>query len=258
MRELTIAELLGVWERGQDRPPVERALGLLAAACPETGAEALAELSLGERDSRLLALREWTFGPRLAGVAACPACGERVELDFEAARLRAQAAATPRPATAPAAATEPAPCVTPSGHAVRFRLPSSRDALAVAGSGSLEEARRLLLSRCLLESRSAAGEPVPAAMLSAEDLAAVMAHIAAADPLAEVEISLDCPGCAYRWEVGFDIVSYFWDEIEAWVGRVLADVHRLASAYGWSEAEILAMSPWRRRRYLDLVAAQAS
>jgi hypothetical protein len=31
-------------------------------------------------------------------------------------------------------------------------------------------------------------------------------------------------------------------------------VHSLASAYGWSEAEIVRMSPMRRQRYLELVS----
>ena len=36
-------------------------------------------------------------------------------------------------------------------------------------------------------------------------------------------------------------------------GALLHEVHRLASAYGWSEAQILALSPARRAQYLALV-----
>ena len=39
------------------------------------------------------------------------------------------------------------------------------------------------------------------------------------------------------------------------VARILREVHTLAAAYGWSEAEILALSPARRRVYLELAAA---
>jgi hypothetical protein len=35
----------------------------------------------------------------------------------------------------------------------------------------------------------------------------------------------------------------------------LREVHVLASANGWSEAEILALSPQRRQRYLEIVTA---
>src|SRR5918912_1469103 len=42
--------LLGVWERGRGRHPVDQALLLIAAADPDAPAEELASLSLGERD----------------------------------------------------------------------------------------------------------------------------------------------------------------------------------------------------------------
>ena len=38
-------------------------------------------------------------------------------------------------------------------------------------------------------------------------------------------------------------------------GATLAEVHALAAAYGWTEAEVLALSAARRRAYLELVGA---
>jgi hypothetical protein len=49
------------------------------------------------------------------------------------------------------------------------------------------------------------------------------------------------------------VVAYFWSEINAWAYRLLGEVHSLASAYGWREEDILAMSPWRRHVYLEMV-----
>jgi hypothetical protein len=49
-------------------------------------------------------------------------------------------------------------------------------------------------------------------------------------------------------------VSFFWNEINTWAYRMLRDVHALATAYGWREADIVAMSPWRRQVYLDMVS----
>ncbi|HEX2516118.1 MAG TPA: phage baseplate protein, partial [Chloroflexota bacterium] len=37
--------------------------------------------------------------------------------------------------------------------------------------------------------------------------------------------------------------------------RLLREVHTLARAYGWREAEILALPGRRRQTYLDLVGA---
>ena len=53
----------------------------------------------------------------------------------------------------------------------------------------------------------------------------------------------------------FDIVSFFWREIEEFAIRTLREIHALARAYGWAEDQILALSPTRRRCYLEMVGA---
>ena len=42
---------------------------------------------------------------------------------------------------------------------------------------------------------------------------------------------------------------------DAWAQRALSDVHLLATRYGWSEREVLALTPARRARYLAMVSA---
>src|SRR3954471_8382071 len=124
MRVPSAAELLDAWERGLPRPAVERALLLLAAACPDAPPDALARLSIGRRDARLLSLRDKTFGPRLVCQAACPGCGERLEMTFASADIRAEA-------------TDDSPAemaVHAAGRAVRFRLPNSEDLGTIAGA----------------------------------------------------------------------------------------------------------------------------
>ena len=73
------------------------------------------------------------------------------------------------------------------------------------------------------------------------------------DPQADIRMSLNCPHCSHQWEVQFDIETYLWTEINWWAKRILRDVHILASAYGWSEYEILNLSPIRRQAYLNMV-----
>jgi hypothetical protein len=51
----------------------------------------------------------------------------------------------------------------------------------------------------------------------------------------------------------FDIGGYLWEELDAWAHRVARDVHVLASAYSWSEDDILGMTAERRGTYLDLI-----
>jgi len=63
MRRLSVQEMIGVWEKGELRSPVDQALLLLQAGEPEESLSDLAKLHVGERDRRLLQLREKTFGP---------------------------------------------------------------------------------------------------------------------------------------------------------------------------------------------------
>jgi hypothetical protein len=68
-----------------------------------------------------------------------------------------------------------------------------------------------------------------------------------------VLLDFTCPGCNYQWQSLFDITAFFWQEIAAFVKRLLREVHTLAKAYGWREADILAMSHQRRQFYLEMV-----
>ena len=84
---------------------------------------------------------------------------------------------------------------------------------------------------------------------------AVIRELAAGDPQAEVLLSLRCPACEHEWSTPFDILAYLWDEIDDWARRLLSEVHTLASAYGWSERDVLGMSARRRRLYLEMSEA---
>jgi hypothetical protein len=238
MQTLSAAELLVVWERGREQRPYQRALALLAVANPELAPEALAALSIGERDAALLTLREWMFGPQIASIADCPACGARLDLVFGAADIRAGH----RPA--PASLT-----LSVGGYDLRFRLPNSADIAALDAAPG--DQRQLLLARCLFDVRTATGSSLD--RLPSEVEAALLQHMAAADPLSDVQLALGCPACSHEWQALFDIVAFFWSEIETWAYGMLREIHVLASAYGWREADILALSPRRRRMYLELI-----
>src|SRR5262249_47627345 len=79
MRPLAASDILKVWEQGEKQPAVDRALTMLAFACPELSDTELAELSIGQRDARLMELRELTFGSRVDGLTTCERCRIRVE-----------------------------------------------------------------------------------------------------------------------------------------------------------------------------------
>ena len=242
MRVPSAAELLDLWECGVQQPLAWRMLSLLASAHPEETAADIAALPIGRRDARLLALRARLFGPTLTMVASCPGCGERLQSALAVSDLASEpgdTASTPQ-------------VLDLDGYRVRFRVPASADLLALSPGMESLRARQVLLSRCLLDTRLAGGEPVHPDALPERVVAAVCAQMSAADPQADVELNLSCPSCAGTWSTTFDIAGFLWKEIHAWAKATLRGVHGLARAYGWRESDVLALSPTRRQIYLEL------
>jgi hypothetical protein len=251
MMALSASELLAVWEQGQGRSPIACALLLLTAASPDLSP---AKLSIGRRDALLLSLREWLFGSRLVSLAVCPGCSRSVEVGFDLSEVRVAAdGAQPEALT-----------VRSGGYEARFRLPNSEDLEAVvtdAKTAAAGSAPGSLLSRCLLEARRTGRKQPSTPVESARELppalvAAIAEKMEQADPQANVRLNLSCADCGRRWQAVFDIASYLWSEIDHWARRVLRETHLLASAYGWREADILAMSALRRRLYLEMVLSR--
>ena len=242
MHALFAPELLEAWEWGLGQPPLQRALTLLAAACSETPREVLERLSLGQRDAHLLTLREWTFGPQLPSLATCHGCQERLELTLSLADLRLVPAAEPGETLS----------LNVGGYALCFRLPNSQDLVMIAHQLDVPTARQILFERCLLTAHLD-GQQQSANQLPPQIVDAIVEHMGRADPQANIQLALVCPQCGHQWQVTFDIASFFWSEINAWAHRILREVHILASRYGWSERDILALSPWRRQFYLNVV-----
>ena len=238
MRPLTAARLLRVWERASQRTAVERALLLLVAACPESSVDELARLSISERDSLLMSLRESTFGPQVVGRVACEKCNECLEVAFNIADIRGDSPHHSESYSLDAA-----------GYEVHFRLPNSED---VTRACDLDDAEAALLQRCVLRVKKN-GVEESSRDLPAEVAAIINTRMAAADPQTQVEVALSCVACRHKWSVAFDIVQYFWNEVNAWANRMLREVHTLASAYGWREDEILSLGPQRRQFYVRLI-----
>jgi hypothetical protein len=235
------AALLAAWERTLAVARPWREVALLAAASGEP-AEGIARLPVGERDRRLLVLREGAFGSRLECETACPACGARLELELTAAEIRL-----------PPLDIQPSDLrMADDGTVLTFRLPDSAD--VAAARGSPRDPEEILLSRCVVAATHQGAAVDGAALPSAvrERLSDRMAEL---DPQADLQLHLTCPGCTHSWQSAFDPAGFLLAEIDAWAARVLVEVDRLARAYGWSEREILALSPLRRRRYLELALA---
>jgi hypothetical protein len=242
MDELAADAVLHIWDLGVGLLPYEQALVILRVADRTTEAEGLWSLPIGERDMRLLRIREATFGPTMTARSACRRCGEMAEFELTTTEViaRGRPSADGRPAGAQDGDT-----------VVRVRLPTSRDLARVAALADPEDAA-LELARGCVEVASRGGEEVPSRSLAAATLAAVAEAVRAADPLAEVLVTVPCPACGEVGETLFDIGSYLWDEIAAEARRLIHEVDLLARAYGWREQDVLTLAPHRRRAYVGL------
>ena len=180
----------------------------------------------------------------MVGMATCPECGDRLELNLDVADVRA----TPENEHEP----DEEFSIAVSDYEVQFRLINTQDLVAIFDGKDAVFARHMLLNRCILAVHYR-GEECPLDRLPLSVVNEVLERMELLDPQADVQLALSCPSCGHQWEAAFDIVSFFWTEIESWVRRILHEVHTLARAYGWRESDILAMSPHRRQLYLELV-----
>lgn len=240
-----------LFEEGEALLPAERVtllLGHCAEIGGEAGADAARSLSAGDRVALLLELRRLIAGDALPCVLDCPwpDCRERLELDLHVRDLLPSADAH-----------GPTYELEFRGERLVFRLPTGADeerAARIAVEHGPDAAVDQLLRACLPDPPP---DPAPGADASSDprpELAeALGAAIADADPHAEILLALRCPVCDRDGEVALDAASYFWRELEVRLARLDHDVHVLATRYGWSEAEILALSERRRARYLELV-----
>jgi hypothetical protein len=241
MRSLTATELLDAWERGLSQASIEPSIMVLSAACPDASPDALARLSIGRRDSSLLALREMIFGPQILSLAACPECRERVELAFKVSDIRAMDESEQSDSFS----------LGVGEYQVSFRLPNTLDLAVIASQKDVEQSRRLLFDRCVIEA-ACNGDRRSPDQLPSHVFDAVAKRMAELDPQADTQLALSCPSCGHKWEAAFDIASFFWSEVNSWAYAILRDTHKLASAYGWSESDILSMTAWRRQLYLEI------
>jgi hypothetical protein len=237
MRTLSNSDLLTLWERGFSMHPVDQALLTLNAALSEDSPETLTDWPLGRRNQALAELRCRCFGRNLEGWVSCNRCGEKLEFKMDATSLANREPVGEQRLDQP---------IVVNGKS--FRVPTSRDLARIVGQTDSHAAAIGLLESCCVNQP----EREDLDQLSEEELETVGQRMAEADPLAETLLHLHCPACGHEWEQSLDIAAFLWKEIEARARRLVWEIHTLASAYGWTEKEILSLSQPRRALYLGM------
>jgi hypothetical protein len=237
MRALGPEDILHLSETGRVGA-ASQALAILARAEPGRDATRLGALSIGRRDAELLAVRTLTFGPQLNLYCKCPRCRAPVEFSLTAEEVGltpARLADVVEPKTVPVA-----------GHEVTLRPVSAGDLVAIETLDAPEAAGRVLLAHCVL-----AVDGAPPGDLETDFADAVETELARLDPAADIEIGLSCPDCRAEFAVLLDPLSLLISELRLEARRLLGDVAEIARVFHWSERDILAMTPQRRRFYLE-------
>jgi hypothetical protein len=230
MKTLTSSDFLDLWERGVGLHPLDQGLLILGSGLPGTSCDSMADWPLGRRNAALAGLRCACFGSSVQAWTACEKCGAKLELDLDGRSL-ADGSRVSEPIAA---------------RGYTFRLPTTRDLAAAARGQGSDSAVVRLLDSCCFE----AGEPD---RWSEEDVEEIGQKMALADPMAEILLTLTCPECKSECRSALDIAGFFWEEIAARAKRLLREVHDLASAYGWTEREVLSLNEHRRALYLGMV-----
>jgi hypothetical protein len=228
MRQTSARQLLDGWETFRGQPMPLRAAALAALLTDQPLADVM-RWSVARRDQALFDFRAQVFGDRVEAVTLCPACAEQLEMHLALAQI-----APSKHATSPATART----LQISGARIRCRQPNSEDLLAVASLTDVNEAREQLIARCVQNSDPDLREQAAALLARQVD---------------DVQLDLTCPACGHAWQTAFDIAAFVWRELDDWAQRTLHEIHVIATAYGWSEREILELSALRRQTYLEML-----
>jgi len=251
LREPTGHDEAMLAELGPDALPAERvgalieALALRIGECERPTRDQLLRLSAGDRERLLLAICAALLGPEVDLVTPCPHCGNLTEVPIRFDQVIASRPAAPLDRFELWADDE--------RWTARCRPPNGAD-LAKAVRGGTETARALLVG-CLMDLTDPAGKQVAADTLPVECEADLAAALWRLDPIAECRIDMECPSCAGAVAALIDGHAILRTGLGG-AQRLYGDVYRMARAYHWSEAEILALPLKRRRHYLAIAGAE--
>jgi hypothetical protein len=228
--------------------PGEAVTRVLAACLRDAGGlppreEELLDATLAWRLAALAAVTAASQGSRLAVATRCPgeACGASIEFELDLPNLL--------PADPGRRVTGRIPLAGGSTE-VALRLPTGRDQAAWRREPPPDAASMALSLDMEMDGRPAED----GRRLTGEALEAVGSLLESVDPLTSLQARVECPGCGEVRDLDMDLEALLLHRLESEQKCLMRQVHALASAYHWPEAEILALPPGRRNRYLTLLA----
>ncbi len=226
------AATLDLWESLAGMAPPARGAAVLVARGLAGDAGAARELPLAVAAREALAELRARVGPELDTVLTCPVCEALLDV--------------PLPLDDVLAGSDVGEA-TQQVDGVELRGPTTSDVLAALAS---PDPAATLRARC--QRWPAGTDPEGDPELAARVGAAAERLVGAAG----AQVRLECPECGGDVLADVDVVRLLTERMTEEAQAVLTDVATLAVAFGWSEREVLALSPARLQAYLGLARAR--
>ena len=227
---VALADPTGRHELAVDGVDTTSAVALLdrllpAGACPDARS-----LGAADRDALLAALHRHCWSDRIVSTLTCVECGTAFDLSFELSSIQRHLGGSASQWRAGAGAV-----VHADGRAIP--VPTAHDELAAVSEGAAGAAVRL------------------AARLGVahDGIDEAAAALESAAPILDLDLEAECAACGRRQLAQFDVQSFVLQRLLDERETLLADIHTLASRYGWSLTEILDLPRQTRRSFAAIV-----
>ncbi len=230
--------LAGECRPGGDCPAEAVSLVIDRAVASIGGREAtrtmIDDLPVGDRQCIMRQLGIALGFDRLWLTCTCSSCQSGFDIDLRQSDLPTKDAGTGFPSDT----------ATIGGRSRTIRVPTGADQAAISDIAGEEEAIVALLARIVDPAT-----PAEIRSLDTAEITRLERMVERMSPEVSGEIVTACPECRNENRVAVDP--------DLWVDLIrdslLAEVHVIASAYHWTEREILDLPITRRRRYLELL-----
>ena len=221
------------------------------------GEEKTGQLSVVDRDLLFLYLRMLTFGTELWGITHCPqkACHAKLDFTFDLSSLSI-------PKAKQTSFVSSASALWEFGEIpFKYREPNGLDQIVIADlmTTNPHAAWLTLLSQCIIQWDQQTGITandliqLPAIILDQVD-AIISDNMNTLDR----DIAFTCAHCNRKFVKTLDIQAFFWEELRFASANFQEEVHYLAFFYHWSEQDILNLTRWKRKLYLNFIKKQVN
>ena len=234
--------IVEIWGKSYNQHYLESALTILYSVFPQKSKKDFARMDIGIRNFFLYQIREKLFGKNINFLISCPNCGEKLESEFE---LQNEISFDKN---SEAELFE----FLSEGYNIKYRLPNSFDLASASICKDVNSAREKILNCCINESYQG-NDQIPPSKLPEEIILELSEEMSDKNPYSETLLNLTCQACKHTWTTVLDIALFLFKEIDFYAQNILRDIHLLASAYHWSEEEIINMNVNRKNWYINLI-----